>query len=354
MEIQVQQHRPARARTTPRATAQSLAFPVRLAALDPIQRTLAHAADPTLSLLDRLRHLCTVSSMLDAFFEFQVAKPLEQERKDLGAIIITRDIAVTLAECRAIVDTQYAMLEQAILPELAQSGIHLLRPDQFNAAQSAWAKHYFMRDIRPLLTPIGLDSAHPFPQVSTKALNFVVELDGRDAFGRGSRIAIMRAPRVLSRLIKMPFKLHGQRGNSYCLLSFLIQSHIAELFPGRKVLACSQFRLTRNSSAPAACEQAQLSGVLSGELRRRLYGFPVRLEVEAMCPHHLAALLLGQFGLPRERLFAVDGPLNLVHLIELDECGPRAFFIPPMFAAMPVSASETKQPHDGGRATIQA
>lgn len=354
MEIQVQQHRPARARNAPRATAPSLAFPVRLAELDPIQRTLAHAADPTLFLLDRLRHLCTVSSMLDAFFEIQVAKLLDQKRKGLGAIVVTRDIAATLAECRAIVDKQYAMLKQMILPGLSQSGIHLLRPDQFNPAQRAWAGHFFVRDIRPLLTPIGLDPAHPFPLVGTKALNFVVELDGRDAFGRDSRIAIMRAPRVLPRLIKMPAKLPGRRGDSYCLLPSLIQSHVDALFPGRKVLACSQFRLTRNSGAPAAGDQAQLAGALSGELRRRLYGFPVRLEVDAMCPHYLAAMLLGQFGLPRERLFVVDGPVNLVHLIELDQCGPPVSSHPPMIAAERVSACETKQQYEDERATIQA
>jgi polyphosphate kinase len=120
------------------------------------------------------------------------------------------------------------------------------------------------------------------------------------------------------------------------MLAALIQLHIAELFPGRKVLACSQFRLTRNSSVPAAGDAACLQGALPGELRRRLYGFPLRLEVDAMCPNHLSALLLGQFGLPRERLFVVDGPVNLVHLIELDECRPPAVSNPP------VSASETK------------
>ncbi len=327
MEIQVQPYPEARGHTSSHAAGQALDVPAPHPSLATVQRSLKHAADPAAPLLERLRALCMVSSKLDDFFELGAAGLVEQKRK-------AGDLAPALLECRGIVEDQYALLNHEILPGLSRAGIRLLQPDQYQLAQRAWTRHYFMREIRPLLTPIGLDPAHPFPQVATKALHFIVELGGRDAFGRGSRIAIMRAPRVLQRVIRMPASRNGRTEHAYILLTSLILAHLAELFPGREVLACSQFRVTRNSGLPASDDAL---AHLPGELRRRLYGFPVRLEVDAACPRHLAGLLLDQFGLPCERLFAVNGPVNLVHLAELDEPGPNA--------AIASSSGETKQLH---------
>jgi polyphosphate kinase len=209
-------------------------------------------------------------------------------------------------------------LNTEILPQLAETGIRLLRQNECNEAQSAWIKQYFEKEVRPLLTPIGLDPAHPFPQVINKSLNFIVELTGKDAFGRGSGIAIMKAPRVLPRVIRLPDELSTQPGTSYCLLSSVIQAHIADLFTGRQVISCSQFRVTRNSDLWVDEEEVKnLRQALQTELLSRQYGFAVRLEVDTDCPPHLAEFLLNQFGIDRSRLFAVDGPVNLVRLLEI-------------------------------------
>jgi polyphosphate kinase len=166
--------------------------------------------------------------------------------------------------------------------------------------------------VRPLLTPIGLDPAHPFPRVINKSLNFIVELAGKDAFGRGTGIAIMKAPRVLPRVIRLPDELSDKPGASYCLLSSVIQAHMADLFTGREVVSYSQFRVTRNSDLWVDEEEVKnLRQALQSELHSRNYGFAVRLEVARGCPKHLADFLLDQFSIDRSRLFSVDGPVNL-------------------------------------------
>lgn len=353
MEIQLVQYPGTREQAFTGLVEQALVFRHRDSSLGPIQRNLAQAAEPDAPLLDRLRQLCAASSSLDEFFEAQAASLCDQRGGTGSMVTIAPDVESLLLQCRGLVERQYALLRQAILPGLSAAGTHLLEPARFNAAQRAWARQYFMREVRPLLTPIGLDPAHPFPQVGSKTLNFIVELGGRDAFGRGSRIAIMRAPRVLPRVIRMP-GAQEQQGSSHCLLSSLIRAHIEELFAHRTVLACSPFRLTRNASPLAAPDDAaDLSCTLPDELRRRLYGFPVRLELDASCPVRLSAFLLEQFGLAPNRLFGVDGPVNLVHLLGLDQLRPAASCGTPASTASHVAAGETNLPGVDERATIQ-
>ncbi|MFM7524084.1 MAG: RNA degradosome polyphosphate kinase, partial [Betaproteobacteria bacterium] len=212
------------------------------------RRVLAQAQDPDIPLLERLKFLCIVSSNLDEFFEVRVASLLAREREEgsLAHPIWMRDFDQVSVAAHALVEEQYQTLNQHILPALMEQGIHLLRHLDRNEAQRVWVKDYFEREVRPLLTPIVLDPAHPFPQVVNKSLNFIVELAGKDAFGKGTTIAVMKAPRVLPRIIRLPEGLNGN-GAAYCLLSSVIHAHIADLFPGRQVLGYSQFRVTRDS-----------------------------------------------------------------------------------------------------------
>ncbi|HSY26325.1 MAG TPA: polyphosphate kinase 1, partial [Burkholderiaceae bacterium] len=201
----------------------------------------------------------------------------------------------------------------------SREGIHLLRHQDRTEAQRAWVKAYFDREVRPLLTPIGLDPAHPFPQVVNKSLNFIVELSGKDAFGRGTAIAIVKAPRVLPRVIQLPAEL-SKHGLSFCLLSSVIHAHIADMFTGREVLSYSQFRVTRNSDLWVDEEEVKnLRQALQGELQSRQFGVAVRLEVAKNCAPNLSDFLLGQFSINKNRLYAVDGPVNMVRLSELIE-----------------------------------
>jgi polyphosphate kinase len=286
------------------------------------RRVLAQAEDPTVPLLERLRFLCIVASNLDEFFEVRVASLLATYQIDRNDSELPETLAADLerasAECRHLIARQYALFNDEILPQLSGQGIHLLHRSERNAAQRAWVKQYFDREVRPLLTPIGLDPAHPFPRVINKSLNFIVELSGKDAFGRGSGIAIMKAPRVLPRVIRLPDDLSDKPGTSYCLLSSVIQSHMAELFTGREVVSYSQFRVTRNSDLWVDEEEVKnLRQALQSELHGRQYGFAVRLEVGRSCPAHLADFLLNQFHIDRSRLFPVDGPVNLGRLLEI-------------------------------------
>lgn len=284
------------------------------------RRVLTQAEDARIPLLDRLRYLCIVSSNLDEFFEIRIASLLARqslESASEGAPPIP-ELERMASECRKIIDHQYAVLNKAILPELAAHGIYLLRHDDRNEAQRAWVKTYFEREVRPLLTPIALDPAHPFPQVINKSLNFIVELSGHDAFGRGAGIAILKAPRVLPRIIEIPAELSDHKGKSFCLLTSVLHAHIPDLFPGREILAYSQFRVTRNSDLWVdEVEVKDLRQALQSELPSRHFGAAIRLEVSRQCPPHLARFLLEQFSIHPSCLYAVDGPVNMVRLQEL-------------------------------------
>ncbi len=281
------------------------------------RRVLAQAEDNSIPLLERLRYLCIVSNNLDEFFEVRVASLLAQGNLAENPILAA-SLSRISAECHLLVKQQYAVLNTEVLPQLQAKGVHLVRHTDRNEAQRAWVKDYFEREVRPLLTPIGLDPAHPFPQVVNKSLNFIISLSGKDAFGRGSAIAIVKAPRVLPRVIRLPDKLSKHGGAAFCLLSSIIHSHIEDLFTGREVLAYSQFRVTRDSDLWVDEDEVKnLRQALKGELQGRQFGTSVRLEVAKNCPPELSQFLLDQFALDPSRLYAVDGPVNLVRLQEM-------------------------------------
>jgi polyphosphate kinase len=307
------------------------------------RRVLAQAEDKHIPLLERLRYLCIASSNLDEFFEVRVASLLAAGAAD-GALSTHPALVATLSrisnECHALVSHQYELLNTEILPEMAANGIHLVRHNERNDAQRAWVKEYFDTEVRPLLTPIGLDPAHPFPQVVNKSLNFIVQLGGKDAFGRGTGIAIVKAPRVLPRVIRLPDHLSKNGGISFCLLTSVIHAHISDLFAGREVIGYSQFRVTRDSDLWVDEDEVKnLRQALKGELVGRQFGASVRLEVAKNCPPELSQFLLDQFGLHQSRLYAVNGPVNLVRLNEIMDHvhNPALRFAPffPGFAQKP-------------------
>src|SRR5690606_19593279 len=281
------------------------------------RRVLAQAEDTRIPLLERLKYLCIVSSNLDEFFEIRIASLMARHELESGLENMPHipELERMAAECRKIIEHQYEVLNKAILPALASHGIYLRRHDDRNEAQRAWVKSYFEREVRPLLTPIALEPAHPFPQVINKSLNFIVELTGHDAFGRGTGIAILKAPRVLPRIIEIPAELAGYKGKSFCLPSSVIHAHIPDLFPDREISAYSQSRVTRNSDLWVdEVEVKDLRQALQSELPSRHFGAAIRLEVSRHCPPHLATVLLEQFSIHPGCLYAVDGPVNMVRL----------------------------------------
>ena len=306
-------------------------------------RVLAQAESKDNPILERLRFLCIVSNNLDEFFEVRVASMMARSIDDPTSdpSVLLASLQRINAECHRLVEQQYDILNRDVLPRLASRGFRLLHHKDRNEEQRAWVKEFFETQIRPILTPIVLDPAHPFPQIANKSLNFIISLSGKDAFGRGSAIAIVRAPRVIPRVIKLPDEL-SSHGVSFCLLSSVIQAHIADLFPQREVLAYSQFRVTRDSDLWVDEEEVKnLRQALRGELQNRQYGAAVRLEVARSCPEDLSEFLLNQFSLDRSNLYRVNGPVNMVRLGEiLDYVKIPSLYYPPFLPSAPVSIDQ--------------
>jgi polyphosphate kinase len=312
------------------------------------RRVLAQAEDSRMPLLERLRFLCIVSSNLDEFFEIRVAGLKEQINyggipgpDGLGAREVFRAVSAAAHE---LIERQYRLLNEDILPALAREDIRFLRRTHWNDAQRAWVRDYFFSHVMPVLTPIGLDPAHPFPRVLNKSLNFAVELEGKDAFGRSSGTAVVQAPRVLPRVIRMPSAIAGCE-HGFVFLSSILHAHVGELFAGMQVKGCYQFRVTRNSDLFVDEEEiTNLREALQGELPHRQFGDAVRLEVADNCTPEMTKFLLSQFRLGEEDLYQVTGLVNLVRLMQVPDWVDRpdlkfAPFVPGLPAALSPEAN---------------
>jgi polyphosphate kinase len=288
------------------------------------RRVLAQAADDRVPLLERLRFLCIVSSNMDEFFEIRVAGLKEQLK--LGSHSLSTDGLLpeevyrrVALEAHALIAEQYSLLNEVILPKLRDEGIAFLRRSEWTEEQRAWIRDYFVSEVMPMLTPIGLDPAHPFPRVLNKSLNFAIELAGHDDFGRTGGAAIVQAPRALPRVIRLPRKLTGI--DFGCVfLSSIMHEHVHELFSGMEILGCHQFRVTRNSDLWVDDEEVKnLRTTIQGELPQRHFGDAVRLEIPDNCSPVVAEFLLQQFNLDKEDLYQVPGIVNLVRLISVPD-----------------------------------
>ena len=298
------------------------------------RRVLAQALRADVPLLERLRYVTIVSSNLDEFFEVRFADALEAARMP-GAGDAMRDLIAISVEAHALIEEQYAVFNEQVMPSLALHGIRIVNHAERTEGQREWVARFFEREVRPLLVPVGLDPAHPFPQVANKSLNFIAQLGGRNAFGRENTIAIVKVPRVLPRVIKLPADCCPKGEQHFVLLTSVIRAHLAELFPGRIVESFSQFRVTRDSDLEVDEDDIRnLRQALRRGLTTRHYGRAIRLEVVNTCPEALWRLLLAQFDLPEAALHHVNGPVNLVRLNELIDLaadpvrGPALRFAP--------------------------
>jgi len=287
------------------------------------KRVLAQAKDTQVPLMERLRFLTICSSNLDEFFEIRVSGVKQQMTMGVtesGIDLTTPENVMSRisAETHEIVTEQYRVLNEELVPAMEREGIRLVQPDSTEEVLS-WAHAYFMNEVLPVLTPVGLDPAHPFPQILNKSLNFVISLEGTDAFGRQTEYAVVQAPRALPRVIEVPEALMPGQYN-FVLLTSLIRVFVSELFPGMTILASYPFRVTRNSDLYVDEEGADdLLDALAGELSSRAYGDAVRLEVAGGCPQETVDFLAKHFGLEERDVYRVNGPVNLSRLSAL--CG---------------------------------
>ncbi|WP_367065422.1 polyphosphate kinase 1 [Oryzisolibacter sp. LB2S] len=335
----------------PPAAATPPAPPARLSFLDRDQSILAfnervfHWAERAdVPLLERLRYLCIVSSNLDEFFEVRAAAHSPGPHgthgphgENAAGAVTSAAFEALMAHAQSLVARQYRLYNETLTPALAAQGLRIVSHGERNAEQRRWVQDYFQRQVRPLLVPVGLDPAHPFPRVANKSLNFIVRLKGQDAFGRANEVAIVRVPRALPRVIRMPARVAPPKEQLFVLLSSVIRAHLEELFPGREVTEFSQFRVTRHSDLAVDEEDVRnLRTALRQGLQQRHFGQAVRLEVSAGCSRFLSDFLQTQFGLAPAAVFRVPGPVNLVRLSQLvDLAGNAALLFPPWRGAWP-------------------
>jgi polyphosphate kinase len=293
------------------------------------KRVLELAKDESIPLLERLKFLCISSSNLDEFFEIRVAG-LKQMLK-VGSTqagpdgILPADLMNQIGQrAHALVDDQYRVFNEVLVPALEKEKVRFLRRTGWSKEQDAWLRNFFENELMPVLSPIGLDPAHPFPRILNKSLNFIVSLSGKDAFGRNTGFAVVQAPRALPRLIQIPASVPGSGPHDFVFLSSVIHAYVDDLFLGMQATGCYQFRVTRNSDLLVEEEEAEdLLVALEGELSQRQWGESVRLEVADNCPEQMWQYLMDVMNLKREDIYQVNGPVNLNRLLAIPDLMDR-------------------------------
>jgi polyphosphate kinase len=285
-------------------------------------RVLAQSLDEDIPLVERLRFLLIFSANMDEFYEIRVAELQRQLKLDrdipgkdgLPAQEVLRQINL---QCHEAYDRQYDILNGILIPQLEAEDVRFLGAADWTDEQTSWVRRYFRSEVMPLISPLGLDPAHPFPRLVNKSLNFILSLEGKDAFGRESGMAIVPAPRSLPRVVLLPAAL-CESGDNFILLSEILEAHAEELFQGMTVKECHQFRVTRNADLDVNADEVEdIALALRGELHSRRFGAAVKLEISKDCPEHLCNFLLEQFALSEDELFRIDGPVNLQRLTVL-------------------------------------
>jgi polyphosphate kinase len=316
-------------------------FNRELSLLEFNKRVLHQAYDQSLPLLERLRFLCIFATNLDEFFEVRVGGLVEMLERNATAtgpdgLTPMQTLSDVSGRAHQLVTEQYHILNSELIPLLREHKISLLRRDEWNQEQTHYLKNYFLSDVLPVLSPIGLDPAHPFPRILNKSLNFIVKLDGKDAFGRNSGRAIVQVPRSLTHLIELPSEL-TDGGRAFVFVSSIIHHFMAEIFVGMQVMECYQFRLTRNSDIFLDEEETDdLLRAVQGELVYRQYGDEVRLELTDTCPSELEQFLLQRCEIKERDLYRINGPVNMNRFGDLfDLIKDPDYYFKPFIQAMP-------------------
>lgn len=288
------------------------------------RRVLSNALDKTVPILERLSYLCIVSRNCDELFEVRIARLLKWNKEEPNKMLpdgLTASEALILAQSEIVKlhNEIYSTYHDFIIPDLKKEDINILEIDKWTLAIQQWAYSYFINDLKPVLTPIGIDPSHPFPRVPNKNLHFAVELEGKDQYGRDSTIAIVEAPRILPRVIKLPEKIVSVK-YSFILLQDIIKLHVDEFFYGLTVRGCYPFRVTRAADIFLRANAKNIRFELTQELHNRKYAQCSRLELDISggIPNaKITQTLLKQFNLTNTDLYLANGPVNLSRLLDI-------------------------------------
>jgi polyphosphate kinase len=286
------------------------------------RRVLEEAQDPTNPLLERVKFLAIASTNLDEFFEIRVAGTMELvdaglQGENPDAIKPLEELERIRVAAHAFTTAMHRTWHEMLLPELAKVGIEFRPIRQMSLGQQKWIDSYFHREIYPILTPLAVDPAHPFPVLLNKSLNLaVLLLDPRQA-RRTLRMAVVQVPRTLPRILRLP-EIDGQRG--YVFTADIVRENLRELFPGLDVVHASTFRVTRDSNLDV--DEVQTTDLMSSiekELVKRRRGEPIRLEIDHDAHPDVVERFTKALNLEPDDVYFCDGPVNLGRILELHQ-----------------------------------
>jgi polyphosphate kinase len=315
------------------------------------RRVLDQARSPANPLLERVKFLAIVSSNLDEFFEIRVAGLMQQADSESGELsldgLTPREQLRRLHESvNRLVTDQYQCWQKDVLPALEAAGVQFRSASQLSQSERAWAQGYFETQVQPVLTPLAVDQAHPFPLLGNKTLNVLVSLDHPETPAQEKAMIILPVPRSLPRIVQLAPAAEGPRRHMF--LSEIIKLCAGQLFPGYAVNGAHAFRVTRNSDLYIDEEEsANLLKKIEEELRNLRRGAAVRLEIEDGVDAELLATLCRHLELAPEHAIKLRGPLNFFRLMSLYETVDRPELkFPPFVPADPTKLYSHKSIFD--------
>lgn len=301
------------------------------------ERVLSEALNRDNPLLERLKFYCITSSNLDEFFEVRVAGLKQQvesgsTERTLDGLTAIETLRTIRTRVQRMIATLNSCWQKELVPPLAKQGIRFLRSEQLVKGDRDWLHNYFRSEVLPVLTPLAIDSAHPFPQLLNRTLNLIIRMETGARGKSGQRLALVQVPRVLPRLVKLPEKAGRQQ--DYIFLDEAISAFLDELFPELKIVGSWLFRVTRNSELYIDDEEvANLLSAVENELQNRRKGDAVRLEVARDCPAEIRADLLKRLRLTEDDLYEISSPMNPAPLMSIADDGALPDLRYPSFVA---------------------
>ncbi|MGB3966943.1 MAG: polyphosphate kinase 1, partial [Planctomycetota bacterium] len=284
------------------------------------RRVLEEAEDPGNPLLERVKFLAIASTNLDEFFEIRVAGVMELVEAGLqgenpDGIKPAEELDRVRSDAHAFTAAMHRTWRDLLVPELAKVGIEFRPVRQLTLAQQKWVDTWFHKEVYPILTPLAVDPAHPFPVLLNKSLNLAVLLLDPRQVRRTHRMAVVQVPRSLPRILRLP-EIDGQR--AWVFTADIVQANLRELFPGLEVVSASTFRVTRDSNLDVDEMQAtDLMSSIETELVKRRRGEPVRLEIDTGAHPDILERFQKAFALDADDVYLCDGPVNIGRIMEL-------------------------------------